>query len=90
MNIGRGWRTSLHPAIVAGAAAPAVSPYIARGYDHKFFWTDPCNPPRVGYNRGMKQQMIDEEKAARLRVMAFGLVYPGVVLLGIAIEKIFG
>ena len=31
-----------------------LSPYIARGYDHKFFWMDPCNPTRVGYNRGMK------------------------------------
>jgi hypothetical protein len=38
----------------------------------------------------MKRQMIEEEKAARLRCMAFGLVYPGVVLFGIAIEKIFG
>ena len=73
-----------------GAAAPAVSAYIARGYDHKFFSIDPCNPARVGYNRGMKRQMIEEEKAARLRVLAFGLVYPGVILLGIAIEKIFG
>ena len=63
---------------------------MPRGYDHKFLGIDPCNPTRVGYNRGMKRQMIDEEKAARLRVMAFGLVYPGVILFGIAIEKIFG
>jgi hypothetical protein len=38
----------------------------------------------------MKRQMIEEEKAARLRVLAFGLVFPSVILLGIAIEKIFG
>jgi len=39
---------------MAGAAAAALSPCPARGYDHKFFWIDPCNPTRVGYNRGMK------------------------------------
>ena len=42
------------------------------------------------YNRGMKRHFIEEEKAARLRVMAFGLVFPAVILLGITIEKVFG
>jgi len=36
----------------------------------------------------MKRQMIEEEKDARLRVIGFGLVYPAVILLGIAIEKV--
>ena len=75
---------------MAAGRRPRLNPCPIRTYNHKFFWIDPCNPTRVGYNRGMKRQMIEEEKAARLRVMAFGLVYPGVVLLGIAIEKIFG
>jgi len=38
----------------------------------------------------MKRQMIEEEKAARLRCIGFGLVYPVTILSCIAIEKIFG
>ena len=45
---------------MAGVAPVALSPCPARVYDHKFFWIDPCNPARVGYNRGMKQETKDE------------------------------
>ena len=38
---------------------------------------------------GMKRHLSEEGKAARLRVIGFGLVYPAVILLGIAIEKVF-
>ena len=73
---------------MAAGRRPRLSAVMPRVYAPHFLWIHTCNPQRTGYNRGMKRQMIDEEKAARLRVMAFGLVYPGVVLLGIAIEKI--
>ena len=56
----------------------------------KFLRIFPCIPASLGYNESMKRQMIEEEKAARLRCMAFGLVYPVTILTCIAIEKIFG
>ena len=70
---------------MAGAAAPALSPCPARGYDHKFFWIDPCNLTRVGYNRGMK----DETKETIL-CFTLGALYPVTMLVCIAIGKIFG
>jgi hypothetical protein len=64
---------------MAGAALAALSPYIARGYDHKFFSIDPCIPSILGYNRGMKQETKDELILATLATS------PCWVLLGVII-----
>ena len=59
---------------MAGRAPSFLSPYIARGYDDKFFWKDPCTLGILCYNRGMKSKNDDIILALMASSPIFGLL----------------
>ena len=57
----RGWGLVPHPAIVAGAAAAALSPYITRVYAPHFLPIKSCTIARLCYYTHMDLEEYEDE-----------------------------